>query len=346
MTQRIMLVVGARPQFVKVAPILWAIDDASDFDPILVHTGQHFDLEMSDVFFSELGIVSPKHNLGIHGGGHGEMTGRMMQSLEPVVEAERPDWMVVFGDTNSTLAAALVASKLNLRVAHIEAGLRSFNRRMPEELNRVITDHVSTLLFCPTRAAVSNLSKEGITEGVHHVGDVMLDCIMGLKERGVSTQVLERLGVVPGSYSLVTIHRAENVDDPEQLDNIISFLETESKTQTLVWPLHPRLRPQVDHMRKRLSRIIFCEPLGYLEMFELIQNCSEVFTDSGGLQKEAFFHGKLCTTLRSETEWIETVETGWNRLWYGARKEPQDALTEYGDGSTSRKILDLLAVST
>jgi len=341
----VLTVVGARPQFIKAAPVSAALAATGTVRELLVHTGQHFDDAMSDVFFRELGLAAPAINLGIHGGGHGAMTGRMLSALEEIVERERPQWVLIYGDTNSTLAGALAAAKLHVPVAHVEAGLRSFNRRMPEEINRVVADHLSTLLFCPTRLAVRNLTTEGIVSGVHHVGDVMYDACLAAARRAGKRDDLSRLGLTAGAFAIATVHRAENTDDPVRLAAVVDFLKREAEKQTVVLPLHPRTAQAIARNGLSLDPIATCAPLSYLEMAQLLANCTTVFTDSGGLQKEAYFHGRPCVTLRDETEWVETVECGWNRLWQGPDYVERRPIADYGDGRAAERIAAFLATS-
>lgn len=329
---RILTIVGARPQFVKAAAVSRAIAAHRRLEETLVHTGQHFDPGMSQVFFDELAIPAPRCNLGIHGGSHGAMTGRMLAAIEDVILAEKPDLVLVPGDTNSTLAGALAAAKLGVPVAHLEAGLRSFNRAMPEELNRVMTDHLSALLFCPTETAIANLAREGIAEGVHDIGDVMYDAALFAAARSRRSRVLERLGLEERQYAVATVHRAENTGERERLGEIIAFLREEAHGRAVVFPVHPRTRAQIADWRLDLAGILVCEPLGYLDMHRLLASASVVFTDSGGVQKEAYFHRVPCVTLRGETEWVETVEAGWNRLWKGPDYRPRREIAAYGDG--------------
>ena len=337
-------VVGARPQFIKAAPVSRALAGHPGIREAIVHTGQHFDPEMSETFFRELELPEPAYNLGIHGGGHGTMTGRMMEALEPIFRVELPDAVLVYGDTNSTLAGALVASKLDIPVAHVEAGLRSFNRQMPEEINRVVADHVSTLLYCPTSTAVENLAREGIVTGVENVGDVMYDAALhAAAPRRVGTDVLERLGLIEGTYAVATVHRAENFDDPEALSERFDYLRSKARQQPIVLPLHPRTRRAVERDKLSLNGLTVVPPCGYLEMHRLLEGATVVYTDSGGLQKEAYFHRTPCVTLREETEWVETVECGWNRLWRGPDYRPRRPIAEYGDGTAGRRIAVHLA---
>ena len=345
--RKILTVIGARPQFVKAAPVSRAINSHGAFREIIVHTGQHYDPAMSDVFFDELEIPKPAHELKVNGGGHGEMTGRMMIALEAVTIAEKPDWILVYGDTNSTLAGALVGAKLNIPIAHIEAGLRSFNRLMPEEKNRVIVDHMSDLLFCPTAIAVQNLRKEGINHGVQTVGDVMFDATLFAIERSrTSSHILSKHNLTRGCYDVATIHRAETTDNPDRLAQIISWLKARASLRTVVLPIHPRTRIAIERGGLTLEGIQVIDPVGYLDMARLLSGCIEVYTDSGGLQKEAFFHRKLCTTLRDETEWVETIESGWNRLWKSGRVPHLTDIKEYGTGNAAERIASLLAKAT
>ena len=340
----ILTVVGARPQLVKAAAVSRALAGQPALRECLVHTGQHFDVDMSDVFFAELGIPAPAHHLGIHGGGHGEMTGRMLIALERVMQQERPDCVLVYGDTNSTLAGALAAAKLNLPVAHVEAGLRSFNRRMPEEINRIAADRLSELLFCPTATAVANLAQEGIVAGVHAVGDVMYDVTLHAGDAArQKSRIVERLGLAPNSYALATVHRAENTDDPAALTAVLAYLREQARKQPVVLPLHPRTRDAAARAGLALGGLTITEPLGFLDMHRLLAGAVAVFTDSGGVQKEAYFHRVPCVTLRSETEWVETIDAGWNRLWRGSDYRPRRDIPDYGDGHSAEKIVAILA---
>lgn len=316
---RIATVVGARPQFVKAAAVSRRLADLSDVRETLIHTGQHYDDRMSDVFFRELGLRSPDHYLGIGGGLHGEQTGRMLEAVERVLLAQPFDIVLVYGDTNSTLAGALAAAKLHLPVAHVEAGLRSFDRRMPEEVNRVLTDHLSAFLFSPTKTAVGNLAREGIAgDRVQLVGDVMYDiALRAADESQKSSSIIERLGVTPGEFALATVHRPENTDDPARLLRIVDALALISHELPIVFPMHPRTAAAVRDAGIDVvgtNEIVVTEPLGYLDMIALERNAAAVVTDSGGVQKEAYFFGTPCVTLRRETEWVELVASGWNRL--------------------------------
>ncbi|CAA9357560.1 MAG: UDP-2,3-diacetamido-2,3-dideoxy-D-glucuronic acid 2-epimerase [uncultured Gemmatimonadaceae bacterium] len=359
---RILTVLGARPQFIKAAAVSRAIAGRPGLEEVVVHTGQHFDANMSAVFFDELGMRAPEHNLAVAGGTHGEQTGRMLAGVERVLRDVRPDWVLVYGDTNSTLAGALAAAKLLIPIAHVEAGLRSFNRRMPEEVNRVLTDHASDLLFAPTRTAVENLAREGITgDRVARVGDVMYDAARhygALAEE--RSRVIEALGLVPGGYVLATVHRQENTDDVERLATIVEALAETAAELPVVLPLHPRTRKALAAAgllgaAERVLRVI--DPVGYLDIVMLERRARIIATDSGGMQKEAFFHRVPCVTLRDETEWVELVESGWNRLAppsdrTAVRRELRRALdaTErgasapdlYGAGNAASLIVDRL----
>jgi len=323
---RIVTVVGARPQFIKAAPLSRLI--RKRHVEILVHTGQHYDPNMSDLFFSELNIPLPDYNLEIGSGSHGRQTGRMLEKIEEVLILEKPDAVIVYGDTNSTLAGALAASKLHIPVCHVEAGLRSYNKSMPEEQNRILTDHISTLLFCPTQTAVENLKKEGITEGVCFTGDIMYDAVLRFfelaaaryRKSGGLSQVLnatnsrgDYMDLSEGQFYLATVHRAENTDDEEKLKGIFDAFG--KLDRPVVVPMHPRTRKKLGDSVKALApNIVVVEPVGYLMMLYLTANAYMVLTDSGGLQKEAYFFRTACTTLRDETEWLETLENGWNVL--------------------------------
>lgn len=319
---KIMTIIGARPQFIKAAP--FSEEFRKDHKEILVHTGQHYDTNMSDVFFEELGIPKPDYNLGIGSGSHGKQTARMLEGIEGIILKEKPDGLLVYGDTNSTLAGALASSKLHTPVYHVEAGLRSYNKLMPEEQNRVLTDHISDLLLCPTQTAVENLRKEGITSGVMNTGDIMYDTV--LRNQNISNQKyanglwfnelegengdLEKL--TEKEYYLATIHRAENTDNPEKILNIFKAFNELDKPVLL--PLHPRTKKLIEDLNIELSNIIIIKPVGYLLMLYLTSNAYMVVTDSGGLQKEAYFLKTPCTTLRDQTEWIETLKNSWNVL--------------------------------
>ncbi len=356
---KIVTVIGARPQFIKAAAVSRVIgaDHADGIEEVLVHTGQHYDENMSKIFFEELGIPEPRYNLEISGGTHGAMTGRMLEAVEKVLLQERPDWLLVYGDTNSTLAGALAAAKLHIPVAHVEAGLRSFNMRMPEEVNRILTDRVSSLLFCPTDAGVDNLSVEGVTQGVHNVGDVMYDVALFSRERARQhSTILQRLDLEPGRFALATCHRAENTDDPRRLESILSALAEIARQLPVILPLHPRTHKLVrDYdLSHWLSALRVTEPLPFLDMVALEQAAQVILTDSGGVQKEAFFYRVPCITLRDETEWVETIRLGWNRLagsgkeailaaYQGMQTPLGESAQPYGSGDAAKRIVRLLA---
>lgn len=345
-TIRVLTVVGARPQFVKAFALSRALRLHGSFEEILVHTGQHFNWNMSDVFFSELGIAPPDYNLNVHGGSHGAMTGRMLAEIENVLMAEMPDAVLVYGDTNSTLAGALAGAKSGIQVVHIEAGLRSFNRNMPEEVNRVVVDHLSSLLCCPTPVATRNLAREGITTGVYCVGDLMFDAVrIATPLAARHSAVLERLGIREKAYGVATFHRQENLEDRQKLRAIVAYLLEESRGRRLIVPLHPRTREALKAAFLTLDggQITTVEPLGYLDMCRLTHCAAIVFTDSGGLQREAYFHRVPCVTLRDETEWTETVECGWNRFWTSPDYQPRREIASYENPDAADTICRLLA---
>lgn len=356
---KIVTIVGARPQFIKAAPVSKALREA-DHAEILVHTGQHYDYGMSQVFFEELGISEPDIDLGVGSGSHGWQTAQMLMRIEEILLTEKPDLVLVYGDTNSTLAGTLAAVKLHITLAHVEAGLRSFNREMPEEHNRVLTDHCSDLLFCPTQTAVDNLAREGITDGVHLVGDTMYDAVLQFSEIAHRrSTILQDLKLKSKDYLLATVHRPYNTDVPENLRNILTaFLEI---GESIVFPIHPRTRQRIAALdgsfKSQLENcnVQFLEPVGYLDMLVLEQHARLILTDSGGIQKEAYFFGVPCVTLRPETEWVETVEAGWNVV---VGNEPslivQKALNmqphaaekgAFGDGRAGKRILHTLGNS-
>lgn len=357
---KIVTIVGARPQFIKAAAVSRVIRDEHEdgIREVIVHTGQHYDANMSEVFFKEMDIPEPKYNLEISGGGHGAMTGRMLGAIEDVLVKERPDWLLIYGDTNSTLAGALAAAKLDIPIAHVEAGLRSFNMRMPEEVNRILADRISTKLFCPTQTAVQNLKQEGVSSGVHNVGDVMFDVALFYRERARSqSNILERLGLKTNGFALATCHRAENTDNPDRLKQILFGLAEVSKVVPLVLPLHPRTRKLINEygFSTYLEAFVLTDPLPFLDMISLEQSAQIILTDSGGVQKEAFFYQVPCITMRDETEWVETVGSGWNTLVgadsdkilnaVSAVRRPINQSMLYGDGNASQKILDSLTRS-
>jgi UDP-GlcNAc3NAcA epimerase len=305
---KIATIIGARPQFIKAAVVSRAFrEHRPDVREVLIHTGQHFDANMSDVFFNELDIPKPDHHLGIGGGTHGKNTGRMIEAIESVLLTEKPDWVLVYGDTDSTLAGALAAAKLHIPVAHVEAGLRSFNRRMPEEINRVLTDHISSLLFTPTDTATRNLANEGITgERVQQVGDVMYDAAIYYQDRAQKPEGLH----LESGFILATVHRAENTDDSDRLKNIMAALSAVSMDIPVVMPVHPRTQTRIRNIGISVGEITLLAPVGYLEMIWLLKHCKAVVTDSGGVQKEASFFSKSCFVTRHETEWRELLDSG------------------------------------
>jgi len=372
---KIISIVGARPQFVKLAPLCSQLKNFPEVDHFILHTGQHYDYRMSKIFFDQLGIPEPDWNLDIGSGTHGWQTAEMVKKIEQVLLEEKPDWVLVYGDTNSTLSGALAAVKLHIPVAHIEAGLRSYNRMMPEEINRVLTDHCSTVLFCPTKAGMDNLSKEGMkgrlifdngrwvkagdersVQWCAMVGDLMHEVLkVSLDIANRESTILPSLGLDPDSYYVATVHRAENTDNPENFINILKGLAQVSKWKTVIFPIHPRTKKLMEQLNRELisaDNIKFIDPVSYFDMLVLVKNARAVLTDSGGLQKEAYILGTPCITLRGETEWIETVEIGWNVL---AGTDPQaieNAVLKkdrleihpqlYGDGKTSRYIIEIL----
>lgn len=355
---KLLTVIGARPQFIKASAVSRAIQQAnvggSSLREVIVHTGQHFDTNMSQVFFDELSIPKPDYHLDIASLSHGAMTGRMLEAVESVLLEEKPDMVLVYGDTNSTLAGALAAAKLHIPVAHVEAGLRSFNKRMPEEVNRILTDHVANLLFCPTSTAVENLCKEGIEQGVHLVGDVMYDVTLHYRELARERHGLHSWGLTEKKYALCTVHRAENTDDPVRLAEILSALREIAKEIPVMLPLHPRTRKIVESSGDihALQGITVVSPASYLEMLRLEMSAKIILTDSGGVQKEAFFHRVPCITLRNETEWVETVEMGWNvlagadreaiiRAWHGTNIQIEVGPV-YGNGDAAGRIVVLM----
>jgi UDP-N-acetylglucosamine 2-epimerase len=349
---KIVSIVGARPQFVKAAPVGRALDRAG-ISEVLLHTGQHYDPGMSGVFFEELGIRPPHYNLEVGSGSHAAQTAAMLVGIEDVLLREHPAVVLIYGDTNSTLAGAIAAAKLHIPIAHVEAGLRSYNRDMPEEINRVVADSLSSLLFCPTDIAARNLAREGINDGVHIVGDVMYDAVVRAAERvGSGTpEIVSRLGLTPGEYLLATVHRASNTDDPANLAAIIAALSASG--ETVVFPVHPRTRKAIATAGIVMGgNVMPIEPVSYLEMIALEQHARAILTDSGGVQKEALWLGVPCVTLRDETEWIETVESGWNTLAgtdtahiLAALRRPRPQGTPpqpYGDGHASELIVEIL----
>jgi UDP-GlcNAc3NAcA epimerase len=375
---KILTILGARPQFIKAATVSRAIrahnaetqasGQGCGIEEIIVHTGQHFDANMSDVFFDQLDIPRPDYNLGIASLSHGAMTGRMLEGIEALVQQEQPDWVLVYGDTNSTLAGALAASKLHVPVAHVEAGLRSHNPAMPEEINRVLTDRISTLLLCPTATAVRNLQQEGFPfaaigankaqqkQRIENIGDVMCDAVLYYRDVARERVRLEDYGLQHQGYALCTLHRQENTDDPARLNGILNALRTIAQDLSVVLPLHPRTKAKLalQDNNGALQGLTILDPLPYLEMQRLQMSAKLILTDSGGMQKEAYFHEVPCITLRDETEWVETVETGWNQLVgadeykiiaaaQGSSMLPKQQVALYGDGSAAEKVLQLMA---
>lgn len=387
---KILTIIGARPQFIKAAVVSRAIKNynqllVDDFlsletaeqkklenknkkliTEVILHTGQHFDANMSDIFFTEMQIPKPNYNLDIHGLGHGAMTGQMLEKIETVLLKEKPDWVLVYGDTNSTLAGALAAAKLHIRVAHVEAGLRSFNKQMPEEINRILTDQISDILFCPTDIAIKNLENEGFNHQpatsnqpqVLNVGDVMQDAALFYRDFAVKPQFPDNRFSTANNFILATIHRAENTDDPERLSAIFAAFDKISEETTIVLPLHPRTKQKLESInyqpKTKNQNLIFIEPVGYLEMIWLLKNCALVVTDSGGVQKEAFFFGKACVTIRDQTEWVELVDIDVNEL-VGAEsvkivdtvsrnlgREVEDPEQLYGGGKAAERIIQYL----
>ena len=329
MAMHILSIVGARPQFVKAAMVVEAVrahnrraNVGAHICHTLVHTGQHYDHNLSDVFFQQMPLPKPKYNLGVGSGTHGAQTAKLLAGIEDVLLKDRPDVVVVYGDTNSTVAGALAAAKLGMKLAHVEAGLRSFNRAMPEEINRVVTDHLSDLLFCPTATAVKNLANEGVSRGVYLSGDVMLDAVLNFQHLAEKrSRILGKLGLAPSEYVLFTIHRAENTDPEENLGGILEFLA--NIAEPVVFPIHPRTRNRMTELPRLRSlaanleharQVRMIDPVSYLDMLALESHARVVMTDSGGVQKEAYFLGVPCLTLRKETEWTETLRGGWNRL--------------------------------
>lgn len=352
----VITILGARPQFIKAAAVSQAIKKSDTLSEAIVHTGQHHDIAMSDIFFEELGIPAPNFHLNVNGGGHGNMTGVMLQRLEPLLLEQSPDLVLVYGDTNSTLAGALAASKLHIPVAHVEAGLRSFNRQMPEEQNRILTDHISDWLFSSTDTATANLQNEGLGDRqIHQVGDVMYDAalLFGNQARN-QRNILERCGVPQSHYILATVHRAENTDNPIRLRAIIQALDGLAQDYPVVLPLHPRTHAALERQDIVPNNITCIDPVGYLDMVGLECQAAAIATDSGGVQKEAYFHGVPCVTLRNETEWVELIEMGWNRLARPGEDDIEQSIRDaigsggvpgspYGDGDAATRIIEILS---
>lgn len=355
---KIVTIVGARPQFIKASAVSAAIARAGDITELIVHTGQHYDVSMSDVFFEELGIPKPAFHLGIGSGSHGAQTGDMLKAIEGVLLSESPDAVLVYGDTNSTLAGALAAVKLHISIAHVEAGLRSFNARMPEEINRVLTDRVSSLLFCPTVVATEHLRKEGIITGVRHVGDVMFDVALRTAQKADAQSGFRDRALPDKGFVLATLHRAENTDDPKRLRAIIDALSAIAQHCPVLFPVHPRTRKAMTAAGiSHGNDLRLIDPVGFVDMVWLERHARLIVTDSGGVQKEAYFHRTPCVTVRTETEWTETVDAGWNCL-----ADPNDAdsirrasdamlsagvrrteIAEYGTGDAAERIVTALS---
>ena len=352
---KIVTILGARPQFIKAGSVSREISNqvknGKDIVEVIIHTGQHYDVNMSDVFFEEMKIPKPNYFLGIGGKSHGAMTGQMIEKIEEILIIEKPDWVMVYGDTNSTLAGAIAASKLKIKIAHIEAGLRSFNMQMPEEVNRILTDRVSSLLFCPTKLAVDNLTKEGFDAWKTNAkvilsGDVMQDGAIFYKDFAQKPIDIN----ISDDFVLCTIHRAENTDDTTKLNNIVSALNEIAKEKQVILPLHPRTKSILEQGSYDVSNLTIIDPVGYLNMVWLIEHCSLVMTDSGGLQKEAFFFTKPCITMRDETEWVELVDNGFNVIVGADKEKILNAYIEYifqtnynidlyGSGKASKAIV-------
>jgi len=352
---RVLSVVGARPQFIKSVALSRVLQD--HHDEHLLHTGQHYDESLSGVFFDELDVEDPAYTLGVGSDTHGRQTAAMLEGIEAAIEDASPDVVVLYGDTNSTVAGALAAAKTDPLVAHVEAGLRSYNREMPEETNRIVTDHVSDLLFCPSESAVDTLAEEGLTEGVHEVGDVMFDMILWVRDRArARSDVLERLALDPNEYILSTVHRAGTTDDPDRLASVLEALG--EVPQSVVLPVHPRTEDRLrsfDLWDRATDLLRVVDPVGYVDFVRLVDGASRVATDSGGVQKEAFYLDTPCVTMREETEWRETVDCGWNRLVGTDRDAIRAVLTTddwpetkpplYGDGDAAPRIVDVLESS-
>ena len=348
---KIITILGARPQFIKAGALSREFLNHVDIEEIIVHTGQHFDKNMSDVFFEQMSIPKAKYNLAVNNMGHGAMTGQMLEKIEKVLIQEKPDWVLVYGDTNSTIAGALAAKKLHIKVAHVEAGLRSFNMSMPEEINRILTDRISDLLLCPTETAVENLNKEGFKNldiSILKTGDVMQDAAIfySKKEKAPNFKI-------PAEFVLSTIHRAENTDNDKRLSSILSELNFIAKSIPVILPLHPRTKNIINKGSFDITNLTIVEPIGYLEMVYLLQRSKIVMTDSGGLQKEAFFFKKPCITLRDETEWVELVKGGFNTLAGANEKLIKNAFKNqsynidfnvnlYGEGRACKNIVEKL----
>jgi len=345
MKKRVVTIIGARPQFIKASTLSREIKNHDVFEEIVIHTGQHFDKNMSDIFFDELKISKPKYNFDINSCSHGKMTGQMLIAIEEVFLNEKPDLVLVYGDTNSTLAGAIAASKLNIPLAHVEAGLRSFNRKMPEEINRLLTDHLSKFLFCPTKQALKNLKIEGITNGVYHTGDIMYDATIFAKDyiNKNFKKLNNKFKIRKNEFGLMTIHRQESVNNKIQFSKLFDYADKFSKKNNIkiLFPVHPRTKDLIKEYMLN-SNFSFLDPLSYFEIQYLLSNAFVVLTDSGGLQKEAYFHKVPCVTFRSETEWVETIKNGWNRLWTENHYKSRQKIFDYGDGNGAKNIINIL----
>lgn len=361
MTLKIVTIVGARPQFIKASTLSRLLQNTNDINEIMVHTGQHYDPNMSPIFFDELDLPKPHYNLAIGSGSHGQQTGEMLMKIEQVLLKEKPDWVLIYGDTNSTLAGALAAAKMHIRIAHVEAGLRSFNRRMPEEINRIVADELADLLFAPTETAANNLQNEGIAKNrIRQVGDVMYDAALYYAEKAEEQiSILAKLKLTPKKYVLTTIHRQENTNDPRRLKIIMDALILIAKDIDVIFPLHPRTQKYLNdyNLLEKLPKTFHVvDAVGFLDMIMLEKNACVIATDSGGVQKEAFFYQTPCITLRDETEWIELVELGWNRVvppldsqmikdevLKAAQYCERDMVSKpYGNGKAAEKIFQCL----
>ena len=354
---KIVTIVGARPQFVKAAALSRELTKHTNIEEVILHTGQHFDKNMSDIFFSEMKIPTPKYNLKINSLSHGAMTARMLEAIEKILKKENPDFLLVYGDTNSTIAGALAAVKLNINVVHVESGLRSFNMNMPEEINRIITDRLSKILFCPTKVSMQNLMNEGyknFDKKIVNVGDIMLDAALFYEKiSDEKSSIIKKFALQKSSYLLATIHRQENTNNQLRFNEIFHALNELSKKIKIILPVHPRIKQKLDAFSLN-NNFIITEPVGYFDMISLIKNSRFVITDSGGLQKEAYFFKKFCITIRDQTEWIELVKNNYNILVssnpkkifkavdYFFDKKFNDNNSFYGNGNTAKKIVDFL----